>query len=116
MPDPTIRGPKVPLKWSTFTISGYVAEKDDIGHEVDTVRIEDENSQYVCEVTGLRRKKTRTLEVIPLAAATRPVEGDEFTYGTPALKITVESVKESFGKGAALKWTITGTHCPLINT
>lgn len=116
MPDPIIRGPKVPLKWSTFAITGYVVEKDDLSHECDSVRLEDEAGAYVCEITGLRRKKTRSLEVMPLAAATRPVEGDEFTYGTPSLKITVESVKESFTKNGALKWSINGTHCPLINT
>lgn len=116
MPDPIIRGPKVPLKWSTFLLTGYVVEKDDISNECDSVLLEDETGAYICEITGLRRKKTRSLEVMPLAAATIPVEGEEFTYGTPALKGTINSIKQSFTKSGAVKWTISITHCPLINT
>ena len=115
MADPTLRGPKLPLSWSTTTITGYVVEKHDDDEKVDIVREEDENSQYCFEASGLRRMSDVTIEVLPLASlSSPPAAGDLLTYGSKAM--VIKSIKKARGKGAAVKWTISGESCPLIHT
>lgn len=115
MPDPIIRGPKIPLAWSTVKATGYVVEKDDEDEKCDQVLLEDEDSQYCTEITGLRKMEDRTIEVMPLSGlASPPTSGTLFTYGTKQISIT--SIKKSRVKGQAAKWTITGNRCPDIHT
>jgi hypothetical protein len=111
----TIRGPKIPLAWSTVTATGYIVEKFDEDEKVDQALIEDEESQYVAEITGLRAMTERTIEVMPITGLqTPPVAGDLFTYDSK--KISVLSIKKSKVKGEAMKWTITGNFLPLVHT
>lgn len=115
MPDPTIRGPKIPLAWSTVKAAGYVVEKDDVDEKCDQVLLEDEDSRFCTEITKLRQQTERTIEVMPLSGMNNPpVAGDLFTYDTTQISIT--SIKKSRAKGVAVKWTITGNHCPDIHT
>jgi hypothetical protein len=111
----TIRGPKIPLAWSTVKTEGYVVEKADDDSKCDNVLIEDEDSQYCTEVTNLRPMADRVIEVMPLSGlGETPIPGQIFTYGTK--KISIISVKESRAKGQAMKWTITGIFLPGIHT
>lgn len=116
MSDPVIRGPKIPLSWSTVKATGYVIEKFDDDEKVDRVLLEDEDSQYCTEITGLRKQNERTLEVMPLTGlSSPPAAGDIFTYDTTK-KISISSIKKARAKGQAVKWTITGIFCPDIHT
>jgi len=113
--DPIIRGPKVPLAWSTVKATGYVVEKFDEDEKVDQVKLEDEDSQICTEITNLRQETERTIEVMPLSGlSTPPKAGDLFTYDSNKLSIT--SIKKARAKGAAVKWTITGVFLPYVHT
>ncbi len=119
MSDPIIRGPKIPLAWSTVKATGYVVEKFDEDQKVDEVLIEDEDSQYVTEVTGLRRHSEMSLEVMPLSSVgTPPVAGEVFSYGASpdTKKFSVSSIKVARSKGQAVKWTLAGKFLPLVHT
>lgn len=119
MSDPIIRGPKVPLKWSTTKAEGYVVEKFDRERKTDTVEIEDEDSAYICEITGLRRHQEISIEVMPLSGlGTPPIESDIFEYGegAGAVKFSIAIIKESTAKGGAMKWTMSGKFLPLVHT
>lgn len=114
MSDPIIRGPKIPLAWSTIKATGYVVEKHDDDEKVDRVLLEDEDSQFCTEITGLRKQSDVTIEVMPLEGLDEPPEaGDLFTYG--AKQISISSIKKARAKGQAVKWTITGINCPDIH-
>lgn len=114
MPDPTIRGPKIPLAWSTEKSTGYVVEKTDEDEKCDQVLIDDEDSVYCTEITGLRKMAEQTIEVMPLSGvAAPPSPGDVFIWGDKAMSIL--TIKKSRSKGNAMKWTITGNSCPGIS-
>lgn len=111
---PIIRGPKIPLAWSTIKTSGYVVDKHDEDEKVDQVLIEDEDSQIVTEVTNLRPQTDVTIDVMPLSGLNSPPKAsDLFTYGTKQISIT--SIKKSREKGQAVKWTISGNFLPGIH-
>ena len=115
MPEPTIRGPKIPLQWSTTKIEGFVVEKVDNERSADNVLIEDEDSQYCTEVAGLRKKEMLDLEVMPLEdAEDLPEPGELFTYGTKEVSVT--SIKDMTVKGGPMKWAMKAVHCPDIHT
>lgn len=114
MSDPVIRGPKIPLSWSTIKATGYVVEKHDEDEKVDQVLLEDEDSRSCTEITGLRAETEVTIEVMPLSGlASPPQAGQLFSYGTK--QISIKTIKKARAKGAAVKWTITGNNCPLIH-
>lgn len=118
MSDPIIRGPKIPLAWSTVTITGFVVEKTDEDIKVDAVELEDETGQFCTEITGLRLKTEHSIEVWPLAAVTAPAVTDIFTWGTGggAKKMSIRSIKKSRAKGNKQEmWTLTGPFLPLVH-
>jgi hypothetical protein len=111
----TIRGPKIPLAWSTVKAEGYVVEKADDDAKCDQVLIDDEDGVYNTEISKLREMSERSIEVMPLSGLSEPpVAGDIFTYG--AKKISVLSIKESRAKSQAMKWTISGNFVATIHT
>lgn len=119
MSDPIIRGPKLPLAWSTVAITGYVNEKTDEDIKVDAVELEDETSQVVTEVTGLRLKTDFSIEVWPLSTVSSPpVVTDIFTWGSGggAKKMSIRSIKKSRAKGNKQEmWTLSGVFLPLVH-
>ena len=120
MSDPIIRGPKIPLSWSTVTITGYVVEKTDEDVKCDAVELEDEAGQFCTEITGLRLKTDLSIEVWPLSTLSgAPVPTDIFTWGTGggAKKMSIRQVKKSRAKGNKQEmWTLSGVFLPLVHT
>lgn len=108
----TIRGIQ-PLSFGTVVTTGFVTEsmgEDDSGGQV---LIEDEGGDFCTEITGFGLKTDVTLEVIPKSTATKPAQGEIFTYG--AKKITVLGVNAKRVKKDVEKWTIKGDRLPNVS-
>lgn len=115
MPDPVIRGPKLPLAWSTEKATGYVVEKTDENKKTDQILLEDEDGQFCTEITKIRQIADYNIEVTPLSTISEsalPETGDIFTWGTKTMSILTISVQRV--KGQVMKWIMTGNKAPGI--
>lgn len=110
----TIRGEQ-PLKFGTTAITGYIVMEDiDKEDMADSVTIEDEDGDIVTDISGLTKRGSVKLTVVPNEDVVPPDVDDEMTVGVDGANITfvIDKISVSNKKKTASTWSIEGHYNP----
>lgn len=70
----------VAVTFGTFTYSGFIVDSSDRAKQGERLRVEDEDGQYVGDVSGYGIDETMSVELIFLSGASIPEPGDTLTF------------------------------------
>lgn len=102
-----------PLNWGTQKATGYVTESTGADMTGTDAQIEDEDGEFITDISGIGIKEDLQIDVIPLSTIdpdTMARPGDTFTYGTAPDEesMIIRSRSRKRVKKDVEKWTFKG--------